>query len=189
SQDSFRYFVPRRLYHDLTGITPSNATLAELADVWGSDGDLNALVAHIARRPEFTADSTIGNRVKSPVELLTSIVRVLGFEKVDQFSFNWVSFVLRQNPIAAPDVSGWRDAWLHPSHLVMWSNVNNWLTWSDDGSDGVAPSVRNKTVRRLFAEATSATAGDMALAFAGLYDVSPQTRQAVNAYASSGAWN
>jgi uncharacterized protein (DUF1800 family) len=189
SHDSFKYFVPRRLYKDLTGLTPSNATLGELASIWGSDGDLNGLVGHIARRPEFTADSTIGNRVKSPVELLTSIVRVLGFEKVDQFSFNWISFILRQNPIAAPDVAGWRDSWLHPTHLVTWSNVNNWLTWSDDGSDGVAPPVRNKTVRRLFAEANSTTAGDMALAFAGLYDVSPQTRQAVNAYASSGAWN
>ena len=189
AHDSFKYFVPRRLYKDLTGITPSNATMTELANVWGPNGDLNALVAHIARRPEFVDDATIGNRIKSPVELLTSMIRVLGFEKVDQFSLNWVSYVLRQNPIAAPDVAGWRDAWLHPSHLVMWSNINYWLCWTDDGTDTVAPSVRNKTVRRLFAEATSATAGDMALQFAGLYDVSPETRQAVNSYASSGAWN
>ena len=72
SHDTFKYFVPRRIYKDLTGLDPSIATLAELAAVWGANGDMNALVAHIARRPEFFADTTIGNRVKSPVELLVS---------------------------------------------------------------------------------------------------------------------
>jgi len=190
AHDSFKYFVPRRIYKELTGITPTNATLGELANVWGADGDLNALVKHIARRPEFLADSTINNRVKSPVELLTSLTKALGYETIDHFSFNWISFVLRQNPIAAPDVNGWADSvWLHPTHVLGWSNISYWLCWGDNGTDAVAPALRNKTVRRLFAEATSATAGDMALRFAGLYDVSPQTREAINAYASSGTWD
>lgn len=189
AQDSFKYFVPGYLYKELTGLTPSNATLGELANVWGASGDMNALVAHIARRPEFLADTTIGNRVKSPTELLVSTFRVLGYRDIDRFSMNWVSWIMRQNPFAPPDVAGWDNNWLHPTHLVVWSNVNYWLCWSDDGTDAVPVDQRNTAVRRLFAEATNATAADFALKLAGLYDVSPQTRQAVNDYATAGPWH
>lgn len=189
TQDSYKYFLPRRMYKELTGLTPSNGTLGELANVWGANGDMNALVAHIARRPEFIADATIGNRVKSPVELLVSAIKLMGYQDVDRFSLNWISWLMRQNPFAAPDVSGWNDAWLHPTHLVVWSNVNYWLCWSDDGTDAIPVEQRNQAVRRLYAEGTSATAGDLALKLAGLYDVSPQTRQAVNDYASGGVWH
>lgn len=189
AHDSFKYFVPKRIYKDLTGIEPSNATLGELASVWGPNGDMNALVAHIARRPEFFADATIGNRVKSPVELLVSALKVYGYQDVEQFSLSWVSWILRQNPLNAPDVNGWDNAWLHPTHLVVWANVNYWLSWADNGTEDVPLRQRNTTVRRLAAEATSATGGDLALKLAGLHDVSPQTRQAVNDYASSGTWD
>lgn len=188
SQDSYRYFVPKRIYTELTGLSPSNTTLGELANVWGADGDLKGLIAHIARRPEFIADSTIANKIKSPVELITSMLRVLQYPDVEQFSLSWVSWILRQNPIVPPDVAGWDNRWLHPTHLVLWSNVTYWFCWADDGTDTVAPEKRNTTVRRLFAEATSATAADMALGLAGLHDVSPQTRSAVNAYASNLQW-
>ncbi len=114
---------------------------------------------------------------------------MLGFRDFDPFSVNWLSVAMRQNPTAAPDVSGWQDRWLHPTHLIMWSKIAYWMAWADDGTTAIAPDQRNPTVRRLFAEATSATAGDMALQFAGLYDVSPETRQAVNDYASGGTWS
>jgi uncharacterized protein (DUF1800 family) len=189
SQDSYRYFVPKRIYTELTGLTPSNATLGELANVWGTDGDLKGLIAHIARRPEFLADTTVGNKIKSPVELIVSMLRVLQYPDAEQFSLTWVSWIMRQCPIVPPDVAGWDNRWLHPTHLVLWSNVAYWFCWSDDGTDAIVPEKRNATVRRLFAEATSATAADLALKFAGLYDVSSQTRSAVSAYASTGPWN
>ncbi|MDP1795483.1 MAG: DUF1800 family protein [Acidimicrobiales bacterium] len=187
--NSWRYYVPARVYRDLTGLTPSNATLDELANAWGTDGNLIALVAHIARRPEFVADATIGNRVKSPVELLVSALRALGIKDADQFSLQWVSSMLRQNPFAAPDVAGWDNRWLHPTHLVLWSNVSYWMCWHDDGTENIPVDQRNLAVRKLATEATSATATDMALRLAGLYDVSSQTRSAVSSYASTGPWN
>lgn len=188
AQDSYRYFIPKRIYTDLTGITPSNATLGELANVWGANGDLKGLVAHIARRPEFVADATIGNKIKSPVELISSMLRVLQYPDAEQFSLHWVSWLMRQCPIAPPDVAGWDNRWLHPTHLVLWSNVTYWFCWSDDGTDAIVPEKRNTTVRRLFAEGTSATGADLALKLAGLHDVSTQTRAAVQAYASNLQW-
>jgi uncharacterized protein (DUF1800 family) len=194
AHDSYRYFIPQRMYRELVGVDPSPSTLAELADVWGTDGDLKALVAHIAGRPEFVADAAIGNRVKSPVDLLVSSVRVLGFTDISQFSLWQLGATMRQSPVAPPDVAGWKGEWLHPTHVLLWSQVNGWLCWSDHGptpapKPATPVAQQSPTLRRLLAEATTATATDMALQFAGLYDVSPGTRNAVNAYVQAGAWD
>ncbi|MEY2426147.1 MAG: hypothetical protein QOI61_1719 [Actinomycetota bacterium] len=193
SQDSFKYFVPKQMYRDLVGIDPSISTLHELAAVWGGDGDIAGLVNHIAHRPEFVADATVGNRLKSPVELMASCMRVLGFADVSQFSLYWTPSLMRQNPITPPDVSGWDSGWLHPAHIVSWSEMAYWLAWFDRGpSETQYPTPvaqRSPTMRSFFAEATTATATDMALRLAGLYEVPPSTREAVDAYVKAGTWD
>ena len=191
AHDSFKYFVPKRLYREFMGFDPSPAALDEMAAVWGNSGDIAALVSHIAHRPEFLADATVANRVKSPVELIVSQMRVLGVQNVDDWSLFWVTNTMRQNPVLPPDVSGWDDHWLHPSQIIMWARMNYWYTWHDQGpdkdgtTDATPPAKQNPTVRKLYAEATRATAADMALQLAGLHDVSPQTRGAIDAYAKA----
>lgn len=194
AHNSFKYFVPKRIYRELIGFDPSMTTLDELATVWGANGDLKGLVAHIVRRPEFLADTTIGNRVKSPIELSVSALKVLGVQDLTDYSLDWSSYVMRQNVLDPPDVSGWDGAWLHPSHLVIWSQFQGWWCTADRGpeADGTSEATplnrRNTTLRKLFAEATRETAADMALKLAGLHDVSTQTRSALDAYARKVAW-
>jgi uncharacterized protein (DUF1800 family) len=194
AHDSFSYFVPRRLYRELVGVDPSATALDEMAEVWGPSGDLKGLIAHIVRRPEFLDDATIGNRVKSPVDLLVSALRVLGKKDLSAASMGFLSGILRQLPIVPPDVAGWETSWLHPSHLVIWSHVSYWLSWSDRGpaKDGTSEATplnqRNPGTRKLFAEATRETAADMALQIAGLHAVSAETRGAIDAFAKSLAW-
>ncbi len=194
AHDSFKYFIPQRLYRDLVGFNPSTTALDQMAVAWGSSGDLKALVSHIAHRPEFLADATIGNRVKSPVELLASAMKILGVQDVSDWSLAWSSGVMRQNPIDPPDVSGWDGTWLHPTHLVVWSRFQYWFCWADRGpeadgtTDATPPQKQSPTIRKLFAEATRATAADMALKLAGLHDVSTQTRSAIDTYAKASDW-
>jgi uncharacterized protein (DUF1800 family) len=194
SHDSFKYFVPQRLYRELMGFDPSSSALDQMASVWGANGNMGALVEHIAHRPEFIADSTINNRVKSPVELIVSTIRVLGKVDLAPASVGFLSGIMRQLPTMPPDVSGWDGNWLHPSHLVVWSTIAYWLAWSDKGpakdtSDApTPPAQQNPTVRKLFAEGTRETAADMALKLAGLHNVSSQTRSAIDTYARHVAW-
>jgi uncharacterized protein (DUF1800 family) len=190
-KSTYKYFVPKRLYREFMGFDPSPAAMDEMAVVWGNPGNLNALVSHIVHRPEFLADATIGNRVKSPIELLVSQMRVLGVQNIDDWGVWWTSSLLRQNPMAPPDVSGWDNQWLHPTQIVVWARLNYWFTWHDNGpdkdgtSDATPPEKQNPTVRKLYAEATRSTAADMALQLAGLHDVSTQTRSAIDAYAKA----
>jgi hypothetical protein len=190
AHDSFRFFVPHRLYNELIGFDPSAQALDDMADVWMPDGNLRALVSHIAHRPEFLADTTIGNRVKSPVELLVSAVRVLGKDDLWTTHVWMMSRSLHQRPEVPPNVSGWQGTkWLSPGHIVVWSDVANTLCASDRGPsfDGtryaVPPTQQNTHLRTFFESADRTTAADMALAMAGLDNVSTQTRQAIDAFA------
>ena len=96
---------------------------------------------------------------------------------------------LRQLPFFAPNVNGWPTgtAWLHAGTLTTWSRIAIWLVHHDDGSASATTLV--PTVRRLHAEGSRTTGGDLALGLAGLHDVSPQTLQAVRDYANAGAWD
>jgi uncharacterized protein (DUF1800 family) len=191
AHDSYRYFVPKRIYRELMGFDPSPAALDEMAAVWSPDGNLPALVSHIAHRPEFLADSTIGNRVKSPVELLVSAVRVLG--KADQWTLHtWqLCRQVHQRPELPPNVSGWEGSdWLSPGQIVAWSDVANTLCASDagpslDGTKYAVPVIdQNVNLRHFYATADRSTAADMALEMAGLHAVSAQTRSAIDAFAN-----
>jgi uncharacterized protein (DUF1800 family) len=190
THDSFRFFVPQRFYRELMGFDPSPAALDDMADVWMPDGNLNALVSHIAHRPEFLADETIGNRVKTPIELLVSAVRVLG--KADLWTTHvWLmSRQLHQRPELPPNVSGWQgQKWLSPGQIVVWSDIANTLCASDhgpslDGTKYAVPVGQQSThLRTLFETADRSTAAEMALDMAGLDNVSTQTRQAIDAFA------
>jgi uncharacterized protein (DUF1800 family) len=191
THDSFRYFVPRRLYRELVGLEPDNATLVALAAAWGANGDIAATVAAIARRPEFVSDAAIRSRVKSPVELVVAASRVLGVQEFPHLGLWWVLWQLRQHPFLPPNVSGWPSgsSWLHAGTLVNWSGPVQWIAFSDDGTDGVAANLQLPAVRRLFVEGNSLTGGDLALQLAGLHDVSLQTLGAVRAYAAAGQWS
>lgn len=188
-QDSYRYFLPRRIYRDLVGSDPSAGALEDLGAVWGAHGDINALVAHIARRPEFVADEAIGNRVKSPVELLAGAIRILGIQDCSSLALGWAAGLLRQYPLRPPDVNGWDAGWLHPTHLVLWSRVQHSFCVADrgpaaDGTVSATPAAKQSpTLRRLYAEASRDTAAEMALQLAGLHDTSSTTRAAIDAYA------
>ncbi|MEY2471656.1 MAG: hypothetical protein QOK28_985 [Actinomycetota bacterium] len=192
THDSFRFFVPQRFYRELIGFDPSPSALDDMADVWSPDGNLQALVSHIAHRPEFLADTTIGNRVKSPVELLVRAVRVLG--KADLWTVHsWMmSRQLHQRPELPPNVSGWEGSnWLSPGHIVVWSDVAQTLCTSDRGAsfDGtryeVPATERNVNLRAFYETADRSTAADIAFEMAGLYDVSAETRSAVDAFANA----
>jgi len=188
---SFRHFIPHRLYVELVGLEPTASTLDQLASTWGSTGNIAAVVAAIARRPEFVSDAAIRARVKSPVELVVSTMRVLGVREFSHLMVWWVLLNLRQHPFMPPNVSGWPSgkAWLHAGTLVNWSGPAQWITFSDSGAADVPANLQLPTVRRLFSQGSSATGGDLALKLAGLYDVSSQTLSAVRAYAASGTWN
>jgi Protein of unknown function (DUF1800) len=184
SHPSWKYFVPARIYRELMGFTASPAVL-------DATGDLRALVAAIARRPEFISDQAIFSRVKSPVELVVSSARLLGYADLgtDQnLSYNMT--LLNQHPFQAPNVAGWYkgDQWLNATNLQRWVSYANEMAMKGFNWEAAVVGPINPTVDLVFSNASAATAAAYVTHLAGLDNVSTTTRAMLHDYAGAGTW-
>jgi uncharacterized protein (DUF1800 family) len=185
SHPSWTYHVPKRMYRELVGFDPDAATLDELAPVFGPTGDLNALVAAIANRPEFLSDAAIGARIKSPVELVAAAAKALGVHDLSPFQLSWqMRDMMGQQAFLPPNVSGWPSGprWLHAGYLMTWCSLANALV----------ASVRNlagSPVQQLLTGANKTTAAAVGGGLVGLPSLQPSTAAAVTTYAGGGSWD
>ena len=181
---SYAYFVPARLYRELVGLAPDQATLAALATVWGRSGDVGAVVGAIAQSPAFLSSAAIGCKVRTPVELIAAGAKVTGFNLTTS-DYGWqMSSFMNQHPFFPPNVSGWPAG-------TAWLNAGVAMTWGAIVQDFVTASVASSTgvVAKLLASATATTAPTVAAKLAGITDLSKATAQALATYAAGGAWD
>ena len=189
---SFPYFVPLRLYQELVGLVPTNATLDSLAALWGTTGDVQAVVSAITQLPDFLSAPAIGAKAKSPVELMANAAKVTGFDlSTTDYSWQMQDF-LGQYPFIPPNVSGWPVG-------ARWLNAGVAMTWCSMVQDFVGASLNNSlndstgVVAQLLASATAgnaaATVPATAAYLCGLPDLSPTTASALATYVASGPWN
>jgi uncharacterized protein (DUF1800 family) len=187
SHPSFPYFVPRRLYRELVGLEPAKTTLDSLATLWGSTGDVHAVVAAIVHLPDFLSDAAIGSKAKTPVELMANAAKVLRFD-LSGANYSWqMQDFLGQYPFIPPNVSGWPVG-------SRWLNAGVAMTWCGMLQDFVAASIAapGGVVDQLLASTTSASAASTAPAIAaymcGITDISATTAAALSSYVASGSW-
>ncbi len=192
---SWAAYVPARLYRDLTGLTAPADVLAALGSVWGSTGDLAAVVSAIAHRPEFLSDAAISAKVRSPIELVVAAMRVLGWNglranEIALATWGWYLREMGQHPLAAPNVSGWPrgDQWLNATNLQWWCSIANelctiGLDWSGAVTGTVVPGVTS-----LHQNASGSTAASLACRMAGITEPTPSTTAALHDYATAGSW-
>ncbi len=181
---AYRYFVPARLHRELTGLEPSTATLQELGGIWGTSGDVGSVVEAIATSDLFLSDAAIGNRVKTPVELMVTGARVMGFN-LGPTDYGWqLSSFMNQHPFYPPNVSGWPEGkiWLNSGVTMSWGNiVQDYATASLAATRG--------TVTDLVKGANKSTAAATAVRLCGLTDVSAATMKALTKFVEAQPWN
>jgi uncharacterized protein (DUF1800 family) len=181
---AYRYFIPARLYQELVGRAPDVATLRSLGDLWGTAGDVRAVVTAIAHSPAFLAPEAIGSRVKSPVELLASGARVMGFP-LGPSDYGWqLSSFMNQHPYFPPNVSGWPEG-------TMWLNAGVDMTWGGIVQDfAVATAASNAGVAaKLWLTESPESASTAVARHCGITDLSDSTTRALHAYTTSGSWD
>lgn len=190
SHPAWPYFVPARIYRELTGLTATKAVLDALAPVWGATGDLASLVAAIAARPEFLSDQAIFTKVKSPVELVVSSARLLGWTPGGK-DMGWEMTQLNQHPFTPPNVGGWfkGDQWLNTTNLLRWATLANTLAMKGFNWAGTVLSPVNPAATQVFSNSTAATSAGYVLHLAGLDNASSTTKAKLGDYAASGPWS
>jgi len=128
-----------------------------------NDWEIRPLLAELLRSDEFLSGA--GVRTRQPVEWLLAAAAVLDFGTLDDFGFElWQLDATGQTPFEPPNVAGWADDDRWSSATQVMVRANTVLDWeiSDALIDSIEPTV------------------DAVLAHCGLFDVSPETRAALN---------
>lgn len=154
----YRFFVRENLSPQLQ---------AELGSILrNSDYEVAALLEAIFTSKDFYSDATVGQQIKSPVQLAISTYRKLGLDTVPGVpDFNRATGALSQSLFRPPTVAGWAGgrSWITPGLLLARGNFARDILFPDINFiplDRWNPSAEIRSVSdriRLGMDITSAT--------------------------------
>jgi uncharacterized protein (DUF1800 family) len=101
-------YISGRLYHYFVGSAPAPEVAASLARVLvNSNFELRPLLRTILRSKAFFSSDNIGNKIKSPVQLLAGTYRLFDLDVPGARPISRQLEKLGQVPFAPPNVKGW----------------------------------------------------------------------------------
>ncbi len=136
-------FIARKLWIFYAGTIPDPALVRVLADGYRSSGyDTGALLRTMFRSREFYEPTVVGRQVKSPVQWLVSMCRVLEIPLPAAPVCDGILRQLGQALFAPPNVKGWDGgrAWISSATLLLRYNVAGTIV---SGKAGSMPGGRN----------------------------------------------
>ncbi|MBI2887264.1 MAG: DUF1800 domain-containing protein [Chloroflexi bacterium] len=120
-------YIGRRLFSFFAYRNPEREIVQELADVYFLSGySIKDVVRHILLSDAFSSARAYRSQVRSPVELVISVHRLLGLE-TDGASLPYRSRLMGQDLFNPPNVAGWPGgaAWLNSSTWIQRVNFVN----------------------------------------------------------------
>ncbi len=115
-------FIARKLYAFLVSDTPNEKRIAELGRHFYQSGyEISALVKKILTADWFYSEEVIGKKIKSPVELLVGINRLLNVQYRSPAVLIKFQSALGQVLFYPPNVAGWAGGrnWIDSSSLMV----------------------------------------------------------------------
>lgn len=115
-------FISKKIYQFLVNDTLDEEKVRWLADrFYKNDYDLSKLMEDIFESDWFYDEKNIGTRIKSPIELLVGMQRMLPMKLDNEEALLLLERVLGQVLFYPPNVAGWPGgkAWIDSSTLMM----------------------------------------------------------------------
>ncbi|GAB4424895.1 MAG: DUF1800 domain-containing protein [Bacteroidia bacterium] len=115
------YFLTDKIYRYLVHPQPDPDIVAQWADAFYASGyDIAALLETIFTSDHFYETRHLAARIKSPVEYLVGMMRLLEMDLVEEEGILLIQRVLGQVLFQPPNVAGWPEgrAWIDSSSLM-----------------------------------------------------------------------
>ncbi len=123
-------FLAGKLYRFFVNETPDQAAIEGIADrLYKSNYDIARALRHILESDWFYAPKNVGNRIKSPIELLVGISKTLCVAYNDPKSVVLPQRALGQVLFQPPNVAGWTSGkgWIDNATLLLRLNLAGFL--------------------------------------------------------------
>lgn len=140
-------FIAGKIYRYFVNEKPDSAKVAALASGFFQSGyDIKQLLYEIYTSEWFYDEKNIGNKIKSPVELLAGIRRLLPMELENEESQLLLQRALGQLLFYPPNVAGWPGGrnWIDSSALMLRLSIPRVL--ADDNELAVKPKEDDDTM-------------------------------------------
>lgn len=128
-------FITQKIYRYFVNEDADTEKVDHLAArFYQSNYNITALLTDIFTADWFYADKNIGNRIKSPVELIAGIRRILPLEPDNENSMLVYQKVLGQTLFYPPNVAGWPGgkSWIDSSSLLVRMQIPRILAFNDN---------------------------------------------------------
>ncbi len=102
--------------------------ITELADVfYNSNYNITQLLQHLFTADWFYAPQNIGNKIKSPIDLMVSLIRTFNIQFEDKEGVLHTQRILGQELFRPPSVAGWKGGrnWIDSSTLTFRMSLPN----------------------------------------------------------------
>ena len=114
-------FICKKVYKYFVNPEIDKRNLEEITDVFYSNYDIYGLMKHIFNSEWFYDDKNIGVKIKSPIELLVGINRVVPIEFNKQRQQLYIQKMMGQVLLYPPNVAGWKGDrnWIDSNTLMF----------------------------------------------------------------------
>ncbi|MCB0643613.1 MAG: DUF1800 domain-containing protein [Phaeodactylibacter sp.] len=115
-------FIANKVFRYFVNAVPVEAQVQELADVfYDSDYDIAVMMRHLVESDWFYAPQNVGTRIKSPVDLISHLLRSLNLTVNSEWGLVNVQKALGQVLFNPPNVAGWpgHRNWIDNSSLLL----------------------------------------------------------------------
>ena len=114
-------FICRKLYTYFVNTKLNESHIEAMTEVFYKDYDIKNLMRHVLMSDWFYAEENVGTKIKSPVDLLTSVYRVVPYEFEKPRQQLFVQRLLGQSLMEPPNVAGWPGGrnWINTNTLMI----------------------------------------------------------------------
>ncbi len=127
-------FIARKIYTEFVFVTPDEAVVAEMADLFlANDFEIAPVVKALLQSAHFFDDQAMGAKIKGPVALLVGMLKEIDVDNFLDDTFHRIHYSaheLEQGVLEPPNVAGWPGyrRWISTSTLATrWEVVDYYL--------------------------------------------------------------
>jgi uncharacterized protein (DUF1800 family) len=145
-------FICRKIYAYFVNEQVDHERVTQLANDFRSSGyDIGGLMRQIFSSDWFYAPENVGNRIKSPIELMAGMMRQLNVTKINPTGLIGMERALGQVLLKPPNVAGWPGgrAWIDNSTLLLRLNLAGALFKAAEINFNLATELEAETKKKL----------------------------------------
>ncbi|MEM6685543.1 MAG: DUF1800 domain-containing protein [Bacteroidota bacterium] len=114
-------FICKKIYRYFVNDTLDASRVSEMTEVFYKDYDIEKLMRFVLTADWFYDQKNIGTKIKSPVEFLIGMHRVVPMQFEKQRELIYLQKLLGQHLLFPPNVAGWKGGrnWINPNTMML----------------------------------------------------------------------